>query len=376
MRVLTLRAEHYRSLRRQEIHLRHLNVFIGANASGKSTILDALRFLSQAVRRCDLRGPVLARGGIHHLAWKGEEARRVALSIRLNEVDKEFEWTVRLVRDGYGFHVEEHLDELCSHSPPVRLLDNHRGDGWWWSAAQGKVELKQAPTSCALPVAAAHASFRARRVAEFIGRWGFFDPNPFLLRRDCTGLDSGAFDGYGRNLGGTLHALHRSSPQKLNRIVEMTRAIVGLPSELEPRESEDRFYFVQREPGLQFPIHQMGVSSGTLRILALMTALHAQAGSNLIGIEQPENHVHPTALSAFLNHLQDMQDHIQFMLTTHSPLLLDYLDAPGEVRVVRRNGQEGTTVEDSENPNRVRQSLEASGFSLGEFYETKGFGSY
>ena len=156
--------------------------------------------------------------------------------------------------------------------------------------------------------------------------------------------------------------------------MDTTRAIVGLPSTVEPRESDDRFYFVQREPGLQYPVHQMGVSSGTLRMLALMTALHAESGANLIGIEEPENYVHPTALSAFLEHLRDVQKRIQFMVTTHSPLLLDFLGAPEAVRVVRRDSQEGTTVVQQEDPEGVRRALEASGFGLGEFYETKGFG--
>ena len=76
MRLLTLHAERYRSLRDQRIGLDGFNLFIGANASGKSTILDALRFLGEAVRARDFRQPVFARGGLLHLAWKGDEAQR------------------------------------------------------------------------------------------------------------------------------------------------------------------------------------------------------------------------------------------------------------------------------------------------------------
>ena len=376
MKLLSLSADHYRSLYSQKIQLSDFNLFIGANASGKSTILDVLRFLSEAVQIRDFREPVFTRGGVVHLAWKGEEAQRIELSVRLNDAGKDYEWVLHLVRNGYEFEVEENLHAESPNSPPAHLLEATRGEGWWWSGEQGRVELKQAPTSCALSAAAADASFPAREVAEFISRWGFFDPSPFLLRRDWTALDSSRFDHYGRNLGGTLHALRLSSQETFRQIVEATQAIVGLPYTIETRESEDRFYFVQREPGLQFPVHQMGVSSGTLRILALMTALHAETGTNLIGIEEPENYVHPTALSAFLDHLRNVQDRIQFMVTTHSPLLLDFLNTPEEVRVVRRDIQKGTTVEEQEDPEGVRQALAESGFGLGEFYETKGFGSY
>ena len=375
MKLSTLCADHYRSLRSQEIRLSDFNLFIGANGSGKSTILDALRFLGEAVRARDVRDPVFTRGGVLHLSWKGEDAQRIELRIQLEDTDRNFEWALRLVRRGYEFHVEEHLDELHPGSPPLRLLEAARGQGWWWSRDQGKVELKQAPTSCALSAAAADAYFPAREVAEFIGRWGFFDPSPFLLRRDWTGLDGSRFDPYGRNLGATLHALESSSPATLQHIVEVTRSILGLPSKVELRKSEDRFYFVQQEPGLHYPVHQIGVSSGTLRMLALITALHAETGSKLIGIEEPENYFHPAALAAFLDHLRDAQGRIQFMVTTHSPLVLDFLDAPEAVRVVRRDSQSGTIVEDQDDPERVRQALRESGFGLGEFYETKGFGS-
>ena len=119
----------------------------------------------------------------------------------------------------------------------------------------------------------------------------------------------------------------------------------------------------------------MGVSSGTLRMLALMTALHGHPEAILIGIEEPENYVHPTALTSFVEHLFDARGRIQIMLTTHSPMLLDLLDDPAAVRVVRLVDGEGTTVENPKNPDDVRRALDASGFGLGEFYETTGFGN-
>lgn len=377
MRLLALRAKSYRSLRDADVALNDLDLFIGVNASGKSTILDALRFLHEGIRARDFRPAASSRGGILHMAWKGEEANRIELAVRLEHEARRYEWSLRLVRSRrYDFYVDEHVDELPDGSPPVGLLDATRGEGWWWSGQDGKVELKQDSTSCALAAAAADASFPAREVAQFIGRWGFFDPNPFLLRRDWTGLESGRFDHYGRNLGETFHALRVSAPDALERIVDATRAVVGLPSHVEPRESEEgRFHFVQKEPGLRHPVHQMGVSSGTLRMLALMTALFGEPDANLIGIEEPENYVHPTALSAFVEHLRSAQDRVQFVVTTHSPLLLDFVDRPEAVRVVRRDERKGTTVATAADPDGVRKALQESGFGLGEFHRTTGFGS-
>ena len=49
MELSSLRANSFRSLLDADVPIGVFNLFIGANASGKSTILDALRFLSEAV---------------------------------------------------------------------------------------------------------------------------------------------------------------------------------------------------------------------------------------------------------------------------------------------------------------------------------------
>ncbi|MGO8748901.1 MAG: AAA family ATPase [Thermoguttaceae bacterium] len=378
MKLVSLKALHYRSLREEAIPLADLNLFIGTNASGKSTILDALRFLHEGVQERDFKPPAFSRGGIVHLAWKGEEARQVELLARLDDDGKRYEWSVRLTKGGYDFSIQEDVYELRAAAPPSHLLSADKGQGWWWSGAKGdRVLLAQSPTTCALAAAAVDASFPARGVAEFVSRWGFFDPSPFLLRRGWTGLDSTRFDSYGRNLAERLFALQETSPEAFKQIVSATQSVLGLPSRIElreSRESEDRVYFVQEEPGLKFSVHQLGASSGTLRMLALMTALFGEAGSNLIGIEEPENHVHPTALAAFAEYLLKARDRVQILVTTHSPLLLDFLNEPEAVCVVRHMGQNGTRVTRESNAEGVRQALEASGFGLGEFFETKGFG--
>ena len=375
MKLSTLAIKNYRSIRDATVELGDLAVFIGANATGKSAILDALRFLSEAVRARDFRGPMFSRGGMLNLAWKGQEASQIELTLKFEDGDRHFEWNVRLVRQSYDFSVVERVHETPSGYLPIELLSAESGQGWWWSGEKGeRVNLLQEPMDCALAAAAVDASFPARQVAKFIGRLGFFDPGPFLLRRDWNLPDSGGFDPYGRNLGETLYALERLSPEIFNRVVDAARSIVGLPDGIEPRESEDRFYFVQHEPGLQYPVNQMGVSSGTLRVLALMTALYGHPETNLIGIEEPENYLHPLALFNFAQHVAGAQGRLQMLLTTHSPLLLSYLDEPAAVNIVKRDKNLGTVVHKESNPDGVRKALDASGFGLGEYHETRGFG--
>jgi predicted ATPase len=84
------------------------------------------------------------------------------------------------------------------------------------------------------------------------------------------------------------------------------------------------------------------VSDGTLRLLALLTALRVEPRPSLIGIEEPENGIYPGRLLALVDVLRQeatrRQDEepgwaaadpgstdllpTQILLTTHSPLLL------------------------------------------------------
>ncbi len=377
MKLTSIAVANYRSLLAVKVELRDLNIFIGANASGKSAILDALRFLSEAVRARSFRAPVYSRGGIFNMAWKGQAAESIGFTVVVSDGNRRFEWEVRLRirQNSQDIVVTERLSEATEGNPPTMLLESGEGKGWWWSRDElNRVELLQDPIDCALAAASADATFPARHVAEFIAKWGFFDPSPFLLRRDWNLPDADSLDVYGRNLAETLHNL--PDPER-EKVVAATRSIVGVPKSIEPRMSEDleRYYFVQHEPGLRFTVNQMGVSSGTLRMLALMTAFYGQPGTTLIGIEEPENYIHPAAVYAFVEHVEAVKGSLQLLLTTHSPIMLDLLDDPASIIIVKRNDDSGTEAQRQPDPGRIRKALDASGFGLGQYYETQGFGA-
>lgn len=378
MNLDCLRVKNYRSLREIDLPLRSLNLLIGANASGKSNILDALRFLAQGVQERDFARAVGTRGNVVQLAWKGAYAEHVSLETEVSNEQGRFAWSVRLARKHIEYNLAEELYVHREKTAPSRVLNSDNGTGFWWSdTSQQQVRLSlPQQTGCALAAAAVDESFSGRRVAEFVNNWGFFDPSPAFLRRATFPVDeSPRLDSTGRNLAGRLFAIRESSQERFERIVSATNDVLGVPETIELRQHEDdgRIYFVQKEAGLNYPVHQLQASSGTLRMLALMTALLGEDGVTLVGVEEPENYVHPNALEAFARYILLARETIQILITTHSPLLLNFLNEPEAVCVVRR-GEKGTEVERELEPAAVRKALEASGFGLGEFYESKGFG--
>lgn len=96
-------------------------------------------------------------------------------------------------------------------------------------------------------------------------------------------------------------------------------------------------------------------SDGTLRALALLTALHAEPRPAVVGVEEPENGIYPGRLRALLSLLREIavsgdeashgsaQLATQLLLTSHSPVVLaTFRDRPEHLRfmdLIRRDGQ-------------------------------------
>ena len=374
MKLLELKASRYRSIKSATVAFGDLNVFIGANGSGKSTIIDALRFLRSGLRQRDFTDAVNGRGGIDNLAWKGSDANHIAISVQFEDYPDQYNWIVELLVCDQEFSVREEVSQWLPGGSPVKLLFADQGTGWWRSGEEHQVQLQQGTTACALASASADANFSARGIANFVSGWGFFDPSPFALRQEWYDMVSNRLDPHGRNLAERLFRLKESSPDTFRQIVSRTESILGIPTALDPKEMEGSFYFTQMEPGLTNPVHQVGTSAGTVRMLALMTALVEEKGRRLVSIEEPENNIHPAALGDFTTYLAEASGDIQILITTHSPILLDFLEDPSSVSVVRRDAVKGTKIIRESNPEGVKKALEASGFSLGEHHQVRGFG--
>lgn len=144
MQVVSLKLRNYLSVQNEDVSLGRLNVLIGTNASGKSNVMDALRFLRDAIRR-DFQFAVTSRGGFVHLACKASEAREVHLVTTFRDGDRAFEWSVCLSRREFDFAVREEVSLLREGQPPQQLLKRTEdGAGWWWSGSEGRVQ----PGSC------------------------------------------------------------------------------------------------------------------------------------------------------------------------------------------------------------------------------------
>ena len=93
-----------------------------------------------------------------------------------------------------------------------------------------------------------------------------------------------------------------------------------------------------KESGVAIPSRVL--SEGTLRMLGLLALNSTKNPPSLVGIEEPENGIHPRRIKLIADMLQahTRQEETQYIVTTHSPILPDMLQ-DSSLFPVRRSGR-------------------------------------
>ena len=79
-------------------------------------------------------------------------------------------------------------------------------------------------------------------------------------------------------------------------------------------------------------------SDGTLKLLAYLTVLPDPEPPQFVGIEEPENFLHPRLLPELAEECRAATERSQLLVTTHSPFFIATLK-PAEVRALYRDEQ-------------------------------------
>jgi predicted ATPase len=239
------------------------------------------------------------------------KSEKLAATVTTASGDVEY----RMVRD--GLHVE--ISDPLAKSPGLeKAFELYPYDSGKLVAANGLSGL-------------AAILFR-----EYVSDWRFFNVTPGLARRSAKESAGSELSEHGENLAVVLHEIERSDPRQLLEICSWMRsAVPGFESVSPVKLSlEGGWAFQISEKRIKAGLNPQSVSDGTVRLLTLMViAAWVSKKATLICIEEPENGVHPHLAESFVSALRAVSSERQFLVTTHSPSFLDYLE-PAELLLV------------------------------------------
>ena len=355
-RIESLTVKNYRALRHFELRdaraTRHLiplsplTVLLGPNGSGKSTVFDVFAFLSECITE-GLRRAWDRRGRFRELRSRGATGS-IEFTMQYRERPNSPLITYHLAIDeaeSGPFVAQESLTwRRKRYGQPFRFLDFYSGKGRVISGEEPEEQATRIEESLNEPDALAVNTLgqferhpRVSALRSFITGWYLSYISSDNTR---TVPESGPRERLsltGNNLPNVIQHLHEQHPTRLEEICDLLSKRVPRLEKVETEKTIDNRLVLQiKDAPFDDPILAKYASDGTLKMLAYLTVLHDPDPPKLIGIEEPENQLHPRLLPGLAEECRYASAKSQLMVTTHSPYFVDGLK-PEELWIVFRD---------------------------------------
>src|SRR6185295_9241953 len=342
-----LSVSNYRSLGENvTLELGPFTALVGPNGSGKSNVVDVLRFVSDAMQM-GLSGAITHRHGIAAVRrWSAGHPFNVSIGLRLVLVggfQGHYSFELR------GDSAEEYRVKVEEASVWGRSGQSHfRIEGGKWVVGPPGLTPSLDERSLALPIIGGDARFQP--LVQALQQISIYSIFPDTLRAPQKYSPVKPIDTHGSNWASILKDQPRDSwkPDLISALQKLTGDIEDIKVSQAASYLVVQFRHTSKGRPKWFDAAQE--SDGTLRVAGIVTALLQEPPVPVIGIEEPELTVHPGAIPLLFDFLKQASRRSQVLVTTHSPELLDQMEAE-DVRVVLRN-QEGTTVAPMSEPQR------------------------
>ncbi|HNP51811.1 MAG TPA: AAA family ATPase, partial [Nitrosomonas nitrosa] len=141
----------------------------------------------------------------------------------------------------------------------------------------------------------------------------------------------------GDNLANVIQYLAEQHGDQLEQIFDVLRQRVPRVERVLAETMPDGRLLLQiKDAPFSHPILARFASDGTLKMLAYLVLLYDPMPPPFIGIEEPENFLHPRLLPELAEECRAASDRTQLLVTTHSPFFLNALRSE-EVRILWRD---------------------------------------
>jgi predicted ATPase len=388
-----IEALRFRSLQYVNQPLGPFHVLVGPNASGKTTFLDVIAFLSQLVAD-GLDAAVASRtSNFIDLLWQragesfelGLEAaipvgRRTLLS------DPSFE----SVRYEVCIGIEPHAGEVAilaekvilakgrsedtrqppelfpatlvapatlgtrkgAHGTRTIITKVPRGNDNFYSEVYGESGKGWAPAFRLGPRKSALGNLPEDESKFPVSTWfkrllssgvQQFMLNSLMLRKASPPGQGRGFKPDGSNLPWVVESLRNASPSRFaDWVAHLRTALPDLQDITTVERPDDRHRYLQLcyDGGLAVPSWM--ASDGTLRLLALTLPAYLPDFNGVYLIEEPENGIHPRAVETMYQSLSSVYS-AQILMATHSPVILGIVE-PEKVLCFARNAVGATDI--------------------------------
>jgi len=376
--VTRIRARNFRSLADVDVRLAPLSVMIGPNGSGKTNLLNVLRFLATTVR-FDLSAALQEWRGFDHVQRQSAKPGRVEIEVE----GLVTQFASAGAPDSYRLHLTPSKQSGIRRSEEFQFK-RRGGQGRRITVSGTQVTIteedretvqhslasNQTTGLATLPrLSDSEGGLGIRRFTEFLSDLRVLEPDVSAAREPSRMYGSGLADD-ASNLADALDRLQRTDQDAMTALKsDLSRCLPGFVDILlVPVGGSARALAVQLvERSLNRPVELADASFGTVRLLALLTALHEPDPPPFLAIEEIDHGLHPYALDILVDRLRAASQRTQILAATHSPTLVNRLD-PAEIIVCDRDPVTGESLIPAVPAERIALAMRETDWRAGELW--------
>lgn len=351
-----IRLTNFKSFVDEEVKLAPLTLLVGANASGKSNLLDAIRFLQALVFDLTLDEILNGEKKARPDSWPGILGRSgEAARIGKSSFTIDSSWLAPTLGPSAEPNTSEWIPKrveiqhriVCQTNPVTVLEEDLTGP----ENARLKATLASQPENQLKIEQTFAGTFSIEADRSLLVFENGRDPGLHLENRELltslkVALEAVRFLGInptemrdygrrgyplgeeGRNISGVLADLCESKSEKASLIhwlVELCAPEVEDIDFLEVKELGDVMAILVEKGGRR--ISARSISDGTLHFLGMLLALRTAEPGSVLLIEEIEADLHPTRIRLLVEYLETVtrKRDLQIIATTHSPVVLQWL---------------------------------------------------
>lgn len=336
-----------------------MTLLIGRNGSGKSNVIEGVELLAELIKGREIheisdigRGSSFEiRGNLQSCFKQGNKAFEIGFQDSIWFEDKKQPITYKITAKlEHSIQINREAivngKNLLGRLPSQAIMPSGISSGASASAgASLAFGLGLIPLVGVAAALLGAAAFAATNQKEQLQISQSLSNSQLLLKKY---IDTHVFDIYpraireyvpigqqllsknGSNLSSVLYYLKQNSPDILEKILELIRQL--------PEEAFESFEFITTSDNsdvlfaLKYPngeiISAKLLSDGTLRALAILTALETVPEGSRIIIEEIDNGVHASRVHVLIEAIWEASNrrHLNTLITTHNPATLDSLN--------------------------------------------------
>lgn len=388
MYIKKLSIKNFKSISFADIEFSKLTLLVGANASGKSNLINVFRFLADIENR-GVDNAIALQGGITYLRnvsqpkdqnisigftidFSDEDwARRITPTNALKIEYIENEFSIKPNKRGNGYKIfsdklnvvysvkrilktKDMADKVATYKMTYektgRKLKNdylvYDSENWdkdererfektnisglfFESLCRESMDELMLRNISLLLIPSFNSSCFVK----------IFDFDPRELKKNSSMGAMKQLNEDGSNIASVLQDI-LTKKEKREKFTCLIRDFLPFIDSVKVENNLDKsFSYVVKENYSRKTFYSSFLSDGTVSLLAIVIALYFDDTSNVVVLEEPERNIHPRLLKQLLSSCKDVSTNKQIIITTHNPEFLKQADIDDVMFIQRdKNG--------------------------------------